>query len=103
ESALDVWWTLSGVLGVAIIGLFLLGIIVPRIRGRAAIGVLGGGLLLIAWMSASRTPYWPEAWDGFTSPFHPFLVIVIGPTAMVLLGWMISQTRQPEPGSESDL
>ena len=97
ESALDIWWMLSGVLGAAIIGLFLLGIIVPKIRGGAAILVLVNGMLLIAWMAASKTDYWPSQWSNLVSPFHPLLVIVIGPTAMVLLGWIVAKARSYMP------
>ncbi|WP_372719713.1 sodium:solute symporter [Novipirellula sp.] len=93
ESVLDIWWMLSGVLGAAIIGLFLLGIMVPKIRGAAAVLVLLDGMLLIAWMAASKTDYWPSRWRDVASPFHPLLVIVIGPTAMILLGWIIAKLR----------
>ncbi|TWU21186.1 Sodium/glucose cotransporter [Novipirellula galeiformis] len=102
ESALDIWWILSGVLGAAIIGLFLLGIIVPKIRGRAAISVLLVGLGLIAWMAASKTAYWPETLSKFASPFHPLLVIVLGPTAMILLGWIVSQALPAKAAPETN-
>jgi len=94
ESALDVWWLLSGVLGAAIVGLFLLGLIVPAIRNRGAIYVLIVGMILIGWMTISKTNYWPTAWSGFASPFHPLLVIVLGPCLMIVLGWMFSRERR---------
>ena len=97
ESALDIWWMLSGVLGAAIIGLFLLGIIVPKIRGGAAVSVLVVGMLLIAWMAASKTAYWPEQWSDAASPFDPLLVIVIGPTTMILLGGIVAKLRSIKP------
>ena len=93
ESALDVWWLLSSVLGAAIIGLFLLGILVPAIRSRGAVIVLVVGMLLIAWMTLSKTDRWPELLANYSSPFHPLLVIVVGPSLMVLLGWAISSSR----------
>ncbi|KAA5547028.1 sodium/solute symporter [Roseiconus nitratireducens] len=91
NSALDIWWTLSGVLGAAIIGLFLLGITSPRLRVRPAVLILLVGAGLIAWMTFSRTAYWPVAWESFASPFHPFLVIVLGPTLMMVLGRVFSR------------
>lgn len=90
ENALDIWWTLSSVLGAGIIGLFLLGILVTRIRSGASIAVLLAAMLLIAWMTISKTDYWPTSLAAFASPFHPLLVIVIGPTSMVLLGYLTS-------------
>ena len=77
-------------LGAGIIGLFLLGILVTRIRSGASIAVLLAAMLLIAWMTISKTDYWPTSLAAFASPFHPLLVIVIGPTLMVLLGYLTS-------------
>jgi SSS family solute:Na+ symporter len=93
NSVLDIWWTLSGVLGAAIIGLFLLGTTSPKLRERPAIAILAAGVLLIAWMTFSKTVYWPDALAGLASPFHPFLVIVLGPTVMVLLGMLAARLR----------
>ena len=89
ESALDIWWLLSGVLGAAIIGLFLLGLIVPTIRSGQAIVVLAIGTGVIAWMALSTGPYWPVSLAAFTSPCHPWLIVVLGPSAMVLAGWLL--------------
>ena len=94
-SALDVWWLLSGVLGAAIIGLFLLGILVPAIRSKGAFVVLMIGMLVIAWMAVSQSDYWPESLSKMSSPFHKFLVVVIGPTVMVSVGWLISRNSRP--------
>jgi SSS family solute:Na+ symporter len=91
DSALDIWWTLSGVLGATIIGLFLMGITSPRLRQSNAVPVLAAALLLIAWMTFSKTDYWPESLESFASPFHPFLVIVIGPLLMILGGRVLQQ------------
>jgi SSS family solute:Na+ symporter len=93
ESALDVWWLLSAVLGAAIVGLFLLGLLAPKIHGKRAILVLGMGMAIIAWMTFSRSDYWPASLGPVASPFNPFLVIVIGPIAMVLLGLMFTQRK----------
>lgn len=92
DSVLDVWWLLSGILGAAIIGLFLLGLMVPALTSNRAILVAAVGVLIIGWMSLSATDRWPSSLDAVASPFHPYLVIVIGPSAMVALGWLISRT-----------
>lgn len=90
ESALDVWWLLSGVLGAAIVGLFLLGILVPAIRSRGAIGASAVGMTLVAWMAASRTSYWPSSLATWASPFEPLLAIVFGPILMIAVGCLVS-------------
>ncbi|MCA9138645.1 MAG: sodium:solute symporter, partial [Planctomycetales bacterium] len=93
NSVLDIWWTLSGVLGAAIIGLFLLGTTSPKLRERPAILILSIGIALIAWMTFSITDYWPESLERVASPFHAFMVIVVGPSFMVLLGIIVSRWR----------
>ncbi|TWU60160.1 Sodium/glucose cotransporter [Rubripirellula tenax] len=95
DSILDVWWLLSGVLGAGIIGLFLLGVVVPTIHGRRAIAALVAGMVLIAWMSISQTTYWPDSLASFVSPFHPWLVIVLGPIMIIGLGKVVTQTSGP--------
>ncbi len=86
DSALDIWWTLSSVLGSGLLGLFMLGMLCRNVRNREAIiGVLVG-TCLIGWMAISPTTLWPEAWSDFVSPFHANLVIVIGCISIVLTG-----------------
>ncbi len=93
DSVLDIWWLLSGILGAAIIGLFLLGLMVPAIASRRAIAVVGVGIAVIAWMALSQTDRWPESLQAYSSGLHPFLVIVIGPSVMIALGWMVANRR----------
>ena len=93
ESALDIWWVLSSVLGAAIVGLFLLGLVVPAIRSKMAMGVLASGMILIAWMAASKTAYWPAELAEYASPMHPLLVIVFGPLFMIAVGWLVSRRK----------
>jgi SSS family solute:Na+ symporter len=53
ESALDIWWTLSGIFGGGMVGLFLLGMISKRARNPQAATAVLVGLLVIAWMTVS--------------------------------------------------
>ncbi len=101
ESALDVWWLLSGVLGAAIIGLFLLGLLVPAIRSPGAICASAVGVILVAWMAASRTTYWPQSLAGWASPFEPLLAIVFGPIVMIGIGCLVSLSVPKSP-NDSD-
>ena len=89
-SALDVWWLLSSVLGAAVVGLFLLGLILPNLRSWAAIVSLGCACVVIAWLVISQSDFWPEPWKGWASPFHSFLVIVIGPLVIIAIGCLLS-------------
>jgi SSS family solute:Na+ symporter len=86
DSTLDVWWTLSGVLGAGIVGLFLLGITVPRLHGASAITAFAIGGLVIAWMTISQTSVWPDSWAAYANPMDKFMTIVVGPCLMIGLG-----------------
>jgi solute:Na+ symporter, SSS family len=84
-SALDTWWTLSSIFSGGILGLFLLGFI-SRAGNAAAITAVLAGLCAIAWMVLSVQGFWPETLQGVASPFHPFLVIVVGTLTILLTG-----------------
>ncbi len=86
DSVLDIWWTLSSILGGGIVGLFLLGIISRQAGNAAAVtGVLAGSLVLI-WMVISTSDIWPESLAHLQSPFHKFMVIVVGTLTILLVG-----------------
>jgi SSS family solute:Na+ symporter len=79
-SALDAWWTLSGIFGGGMLGLFLLGILCKRAGNAAAIlGVLVG-IVIIGALSI-----YPEK----TGRIHTFLIPVFG-TAVILIGGVIA-------------
>ncbi|WDQ18133.1 sodium:solute symporter [Rhodopirellula sp. P2] len=90
DSTLDVWWTLSGVLGAGIVGLFLLGITVPRLHGTPAITAFAIGGSAIAWMTLSQTSVWPAAWEAYANPMDKFMTIVVGPCLMIGLGLLFT-------------
>lgn len=88
KSALDAWWLLAGIFSGGMLGLFLLGFWSRRAGNRAALGGVIVGLLLVLWMTLSpKWAAWPDAWR---SPFHGFLVIVFGTSAIVLVGAFIT-------------
>lgn len=91
ESALDIWWTLSGVLGSGIIALFLLGLLVRGAGSRIAVASVIIGSLVIAWIVMSASDLWNDQWLIPASPFHPLLVIVVGTVVIVGSGWVMSK------------
>ena len=97
ESVLDVWWTLSSILGGGIVGLFLLGIISRQAGNAAAVtGVLAGSLVLI-WMVVSTTDIWPDSLAHLQSPFHNFMTIVVGTLTILLVGIAASAIWKRSP------
>ncbi len=108
ESALDIWWTLSGIFGGGMSGLFLLGMISRRAKNPAAVTGVIAGVLVILWMSAPKlveylsklpadTPVrrWAvqvgESMATWASPFHAFMVPVVGTLVILLVGIGISR------------
>ena len=120
ESALDVWWTLSGIFGGGITGLFLLGFLSRRANNVAAmIGVLTG-IVAILWLSLPKVLDYLmdlqadsslhqmaksfEMKQGqWISPFHAFLVPVLGTLVILLVGIAISSLSRRSNASSSQV
>ncbi len=86
ESALDAFWTLAGIFGGGMLGLFLLGMMCKRAGSAAGLVGVGTGLLFIAWMTLSRKI------DCIAdSPFHGFMIPVLGTSAVFLFGFGAAQ------------
>ena len=92
RSALDAWWTLAALFGGGLLGLFLLGYISPRADNRSAKFGVGAGILVMAWMTVS--PRWSWIPPGLRSPFHPFLVTVVGTVTILGVG-LAAACRSP--------
>ena len=90
QSALDAWWTLSSIFSGGILGLFLLGLISRRARNPAAVTAVTVGLLVIGWAVLSQSNWWPASLDFLRSPFHKFMVIVVGTLTILLVGLTVS-------------
>jgi SSS family solute:Na+ symporter len=86
ESVLDLWWAWSSQLGAGLLGLFLLARFVPHAGARQAAAGLSVAMLILGWMSLSRSELWPAAWETYASPFDPLLSIVVGSFAVVSVG-----------------
>ena len=100
ESVLDVWWTLSSILGGGIVGLFLLGIVSRQAGNAAAVtGVLAGSLVLI-WMVVSTSDVWPDSLAHLQSPFHNFMTIVVGTLTILLVGIAASAIWKRSPDQQ---
>lgn len=98
RSALDVWWSLAGIFSGGMLGLFLLGMLSRRAGARGAIAGVAVGIIVILWMSLS--PRWnagPLA--ALASPFHSFLTIVFGTTALLLVGLLVTSFLEPRADS----
>jgi SSS family solute:Na+ symporter len=117
ESALDIWWKLSGIFGGGITGLFLLGMISRRAKNAAAVTGVLLGLATVAWLTlpfliekmtdfpeSSTIHRWGRQWHDvlqpWLSPFDAFMIPVVGCLAILLIGLLVSRfTRRKGDGS----
>jgi SSS family solute:Na+ symporter len=90
KSALDNWWKLSSIFSGGMLGLFLLGLISRKARNPAAVTAVCAGVLAIFWMSFSRMAGWPAGLEPLRSPFHEFLIIVVGTVTVLLIGFLVT-------------
>jgi SSS family solute:Na+ symporter len=79
------------------LGLFLLGIISRGARGAEAATAVVIGVLVICWATLSPTGAWPESLRFLSSPFHSFMVTVIGTMTVLLVGMLLSRIRNGRP------
>ena len=89
SSALDAWWKLAGIFSGGMLGLFLLGYFSRKAGNMAAAVGAALGILVIVWMTFS------PRWDSpFASPFHSFLIPVMGTLAIFLAGILLSRHKK---------
>ncbi|MEC7906148.1 MAG: sodium:solute symporter [Verrucomicrobiota bacterium] len=109
QSALDMWWTLSGIFSGGMVGLFLLGLISQRARNPQAVTAVMLGLVVILWMSLPKVAEMFLRADkasmvhsmgstmqnlssgGLASPFNALLIPVIGTLTILLSGILFSK------------
>ncbi|NLO71324.1 MAG: sodium:solute symporter [Porphyromonadaceae bacterium] len=79
KSALDAWWSMAAIFSGGMLGLFLLGYLSRRAKGKYALVGVIFGVTLIAWMSLSKQ-----------TVFHNYLTIVFGTILIFVVGFSIS-------------
>ena len=94
KTALDIWWKLAGICSGGMLGLFLLGLFVHRVRSRHAAWAVLSGVTVIGWMTFSpiyAAPLKDRGFDWLISPFHDNLIIVVGTVTIFGTGVIASQ------------
>jgi SSS family solute:Na+ symporter len=102
RSVLDVWWELASLFSGGMLGLFLLGLI-SRQHHKSAGGLVAVtvGIVVILWMSISRTSVWPASLSAIRSPFHPFLITVVGTLTILVVGLIAERMLRTRSGRHS--
>lgn len=108
DSALEMWWTLAGVLGGGLTGLFLLGFLSRRTGNVGAITGVTVGIVALIWLSvpkiASFALKWPaehtihkwgdslqQSSETYLSPFHVYMAPVFGTLLILVVGVSVSR------------
>ncbi|MCP4147463.1 MAG: sodium:solute symporter, partial [bacterium] len=86
KSVLDAWWKLSGIFSGGMLGLFLLAYFSKKAKNFSAAVAAAAGILTIMWMTFS-----PGMDSALASPFHSFLIPVIGTLVLFLVGVLLSR------------
>ncbi len=98
ESALDVWWKLSGIVAGGMLGLFLLGMISRRTGNAAAVCAVVAGVLAITWMTVSLFPQL-SLWQGsaamLRSRMHSLTIVVVGTATILVVGLIVGRVFAP--------
>lgn len=92
KSALDAWWKLASIFSGGMLGLFLLGYLTPKVKNTEAIVGVISGVLVIGWMSLSPIFFTEGTAAKYASPFHSYLSIVFGTTAIFIVGFLTGTT-----------
>jgi len=98
HSVLEAWWKLAGIFSGGMLGLFLLGLISRRANNTAAATGVALGILVILWMTFS--PNLTGTWAFLKSPFHSFMIIVVGTLTILLVGIILSWFTQKTPNKK---
>ncbi len=91
KTALDVWWQISAVFGGGMLGLFLLGLMVPTATTWSAQVATTIGILIVAWNTLLPKFFTMPPWAIL--PLHPLLLGLVGTASILVLGWLLSPKK----------
>ena len=86
ESALDIWWQISGIFGGGILGLFLLAVFNVRITTAQGVISVISGILIIIWGSFMRSL--PAGWEWLECTLDPIIIGAVSTAGLVALALM---------------
>ncbi len=88
KTVLDTWWTFSSIFGGAMLGLFLVGLIIRRATSRgAALGAVAG-ILVVVWGTMGQDLSGNVDWLRYE--FHEFMIGPLATFAILAVAWVDS-------------
>lgn len=101
KTALETGWQLAGIAGGGVIGLFLLGIGIKRVRPWQALVAVIASVISIVWATFARNL--PDTWAFMECAWHSRMIGVIGTVTMLIVGLglsLIPRDRRSRPSDE---
>jgi solute:Na+ symporter, SSS family len=83
QSALDIWWQLSGILGGGILGLFILALLKARLRVWQGLVSIGASIVVISWGTFIRDL--PPGWQWLQCDIEEIIIGAIGTVALLVV------------------
>lgn len=87
QSALDIWWQISGIFGGGILGLFLLALFGVRLQLWQGITAIATSILIISWGTFARNL--PEAYQWMECTIDSILIGAVGTAAMIAVALLL--------------
>jgi SSS family solute:Na+ symporter len=83
QSALDIWWQLSGIFGGGILGLFILAFLNVRLRLWQGLVSIGSSILIISWGTFVRDL--PSGWHWLQCDIEEIIIGAVGTVGLLIV------------------
>ncbi len=97
QSALDIWWQISGIFGGGILGLFLLSLFRIRLSLWQGLISIAVSIAVISWGTFARGL--PKGWEWAQPPFDPIITGAVGTAALMVVALLLGFTGRREPAA----
>ena len=84
QSALEIWWQISGIFGGGILGLFLLSLFRVKLRRWQGVTAVAASIAAISWVTFARNL--PEGWQWAQCTLDPILAGAFGVGLLMAAG-----------------
>ncbi|HBG26541.1 MAG: hypothetical protein A2Y10_01090 [Planctomycetes bacterium GWF2_41_51] len=87
QSALNIWWQISGIFGGGILGLFILALCKVKLKSWQGITAVAASILVISWVTFFRSL--PENWKWAQCNIDSILAGACGVGILILVGFIL--------------
>jgi solute:Na+ symporter, SSS family len=83
QSALDIWWQISGIFGGGILGLFILALSNVRLKVWQGLVSIGASIVVISWGTFIRDL--PAGWQWLQCGIEEIIIGALGTVALLVV------------------